>query len=161
MLALSGFIAVYAAPILKYPANPPSIGNPDTIVLRTQLYFGMIVLSVAGMVGAVWLAKRLWRQYGAWNASIIAGAALLVLLTVVKYLLPDINEVPDGFSATVLWQFRIAAWGIQAVLWAGIGLGFGLAAEQVLMEGDALAFRAQQPRHLGFLVQMQRGQRRT
>ena len=40
LIALSGFIAVYAVPILKYPANPPSIGNPDTIGLRTAIYFG-------------------------------------------------------------------------------------------------------------------------
>ena len=52
LLALSGFIAVYAVPILKYPANPPSIGNPDTIGLRTAIYFGMILLSFASMVAA-------------------------------------------------------------------------------------------------------------
>ena len=46
LLALSGFLAVYAVPILKYPANPPSIGNPDTIGLRTAIYFGMILLSL-------------------------------------------------------------------------------------------------------------------
>ena len=50
LLALSGFLAVYAVPILKYPANPPSIGNPDTIGLRTAIYFGMILLSLGSMI---------------------------------------------------------------------------------------------------------------
>ena len=40
LIALSGFIAIYAVPILRYPANPPSIGNPDTIGMRTAIYFG-------------------------------------------------------------------------------------------------------------------------
>ena len=132
MVALLGFVAVILVPGLKYPANPPSIGDPGTIVLRTQLYFGMIVLSVAGMVAAVWLAKRLRAQTGGWNAAIVAGAALLAGLTVVTSLMPGINEVPDGFSASVLWRFRMAAWGLQAILWAGIGLGFGAVAERYL-----------------------------
>jgi hypothetical protein len=38
LLAMNGFIAMYLVPNLKYPANPPSVGNPDTIVLRTQLF---------------------------------------------------------------------------------------------------------------------------
>ena len=132
VLALLGFIAVILVPGLKNPAGPPSVGDAATIVLRTQVYFGMIVLSLAGMTGAVWLARRLWVRFGGWNASIIAGAALLVGLGLVASVMPDINEVPEGFPAVVLWQFRIAAWGIQAVLWAGIGLGFGAMAERYL-----------------------------
>src|SRR3984957_7962815 len=42
LLALIGFVAIYLVPDLKYPANPPSVGNPDTIGTRTALYFGMI-----------------------------------------------------------------------------------------------------------------------
>jgi len=132
VLAVLGFIAVILVPGLKYPASPPSVGDAATIVLRTQVYFGMIVLSIAGMTGAVWLARRLWARFGGWNASIIAGAALLVGLGLVTSAMPQINEVPAGFPAVVLWQFRIAAWGIQAVLWAGIGLGFGAMAERYL-----------------------------
>jgi Probable cobalt transporter subunit (CbtA) len=35
LLAASGFIAVYVVPNLKYPANPPAVGDPDTIGQRT------------------------------------------------------------------------------------------------------------------------------
>ena len=37
LLAASGFIAVYVVPSLKYPANPPSVGAPETIGQRTAL----------------------------------------------------------------------------------------------------------------------------
>jgi hypothetical protein len=58
LLAATGFIAIYLIPNLKYPANPPSVGNPETIGIRTALYFIMIAFSVAAMVAAIAL-KRL------------------------------------------------------------------------------------------------------
>ncbi len=66
LLALTGIVAVYIVPNLKYPANPPSVGHPDTIGIRTQLYFTMMALSIAAMVGAAVLRKRLVRKYGVW-----------------------------------------------------------------------------------------------
>jgi hypothetical protein len=130
--ALLGFLAVIVVPGIKYPANPPAVGNPETIGYRTELFFIMIVVSVAAMVLAVALARRLWAQHGGWNASIIAALAFVVVVAIVKYALPDINEVPEQFSAVVLWQFRVASLGIQAIVWAVLGLGFGAAAEHVL-----------------------------
>jgi len=132
-LALCGFIAIVLVPAIKYPPNPPSIGNPETIGIRTALYFVMIVFSVAGLVGAIALARRLRRLYGGWNAAIIAGAAFIIAMAIVQYGLPTINEVPEQFSAVVLWQFRAASLGIQIVLWTTIGLLFGYLAERELV----------------------------
>ena len=42
---------------------------------RTELFFITIVLSLAAMVLAVGLARRLWNRLGAWNAVIVAGLA--------------------------------------------------------------------------------------
>ena len=36
VLAVVGLIAVYIVPNLKYPANPPSVGDPVTIGMRTR-----------------------------------------------------------------------------------------------------------------------------
>lgn len=135
LIAVLGFLAVIVIPGLKYPANPPAVGNPETIGYRTELFFIMIVISIAAMVAAVGLAQRLWHQLGAWNASIVAGIAFLIVFALVKAALPDINEVPEDFSATVLWQFRVASMGIQLILWTVIGLGFGAVAERQLSSG--------------------------
>jgi len=56
---LGGFVAIALVPDLKYPANPPSVGNPETIGIRTELFFVMLVISVAALVLAVALARRL------------------------------------------------------------------------------------------------------
>jgi len=133
ILAVLGFIAVIAVPMIKYPANPPAVGNPETIGMRTELFFVMIVASILSMIVSVTVARRLIATRGTWNASIIGGVVFIVLFAVVKYLLPDINEVPENFSAVVLWGFRTASLGIQVTLWAVIGLGFGWLVESELV----------------------------
>lgn len=130
LLAAAAFVAVYVVPFAKYPANPPSVGNPDTIGFRTALYFGMIVISIVAMVAAVNLGRALLRRWGAWNAAIAGAAAFLVLVVIACYLMPTINEVPDGFPATLLWQFRTVAFALQLVLWTSLGLSFGWLTER-------------------------------
>jgi predicted cobalt transporter CbtA len=132
VLAFSGFISVYAVPILKYPANPPSVGNPDTIGVRTAIYFGMILLSFACMIAAWNVRGRLIDEVGAWNATLIGAAVYLVAVVLIALAMPPLNEVPEGFPAVVLWQFRMASLGAQAVMWTVIGLGLGAWVERDL-----------------------------
>ena len=75
LLAGASFVAIYLVPFLKYPANPPSVGNPDTIRYRTALYFGMIVISIVAMVAAVNLGASLDPPLGLWHAALAGGAA--------------------------------------------------------------------------------------
>jgi len=56
----------------------------------------------------------------------------VVIMAVAGYLFPTINEVPETFSAVLLWKFRVASLGIQLVLWTTVGLAFGWVAERVL-----------------------------
>ncbi|MFI7499804.1 CbtA family protein [Streptomyces sp. NPDC049687] len=132
LTALAGFLLVYLVPILKYPANPPAVGDPDTIDKRTALFVLMIVLSVLLGTAAVLLGRRLAPARGNWNASITASAAFLAAVGVAMTVLPDGDNVPKGFPAADLWEFRLASIGIQAVLWAAFGLLFGYLAERVL-----------------------------
>lgn len=131
-LAILGFIAVVIVPDLKYPPNPPAVGNPDTIAQRTELFFAMLAISVAAMAGAVLMARRLAGSLGLWNAAIAAGIAYVVAIALVQSAMPVIYEAPETFSADLLWRFRVASIGMQAVLWAVIGLGFGMLAERAL-----------------------------
>ena len=125
LLALIGFVAIYLVPNLKYPANPPSVGNPDTIGTRTALYFGMIGISLIAIVGAVNFRRTLTARYGAWNATLVVAGYYLIVMVVAALLLPTVNEVPDEFPAVVLWKFRVASLGSQVILWATLGLLFG------------------------------------
>lgn len=133
LLAAAGLITVYVVPFLKYPANPPSVGDPGTIGKRTTLYFLMMVLSVLLAVATVILGKRLAPRLDNWNATLAAGAFFLLTVGLAYAFLPAVNEVPKDFSATLLWQFRLAALAIQLTLWTSFGLLFGVLAERVLV----------------------------
>jgi predicted cobalt transporter CbtA len=125
LLAAAGFVAIYLIPNLKYPANPASVGEPGTIGTRTALYFSMIAISIAAMIGAAALKGRLVPRYGDWNANLTAAACYLVVVVIAGLLLPVVNEVPAEFPAVVLWKFRIASMGSQLIMWATLGLLFG------------------------------------
>ncbi|MFJ9952413.1 CbtA family protein [Kitasatospora sp. NPDC091207] len=139
VLSLGALVTVYLVPFVKYPANPPSVGDPDTIGKRTLLYFLMLLLAVLLAVAAVIAGKRLAPRLGNWYASVAAGAGFVLAVGLAYALLPTIDEVPEEFPATLLWQFRLAALAIQVVLWSSFGLVFGELAERVLKPRPATA----------------------
>jgi hypothetical protein len=130
ILAAAGFVSIILVPQLKYPASPPSIGNPDTIGMRTELYFGIIVVSVIALIAAINLGRGLYGRLGGWNASLIGTGAYAAIVAIAFYVLPPVNEVPADFSAVVLWNFRLSSLGMQIVLWTTLGVVFGLLAER-------------------------------
>jgi hypothetical protein len=125
LIAFLGLASVYVVPMLKYPANPPSVGEPDTIKYRTGLYFLMMAISIAATLGALRVRKSLVPRYGSWNGSLIALGVYLIVIAAAFVALPGINEVPANFPAVTLWNFRIASLGIQTVLWGSLGVLFG------------------------------------
>lgn len=135
LLAATGFVAIYLVPNLKYPANPPPVGDPETIGIRTALYFIMIAISLAAMVGSLSLKRLFVPRFGEWNAVLIVAAAYVVIVAFAGLLLPSVNEVPDQFPAVVLWKFRIASVGAQFITWATLGLLFGGLSQRSLTDG--------------------------
>lgn len=129
LLGLGGFVSIYLVPNVKYPANPPSVGEPETIRIRTALYFTMILISLLATIAALALRRRLLPRRGAWNATLAGVGAYLLVIVLAVIALPGVTEVPEQFPAVVLWQFRIASMGAQALLWGTLGLGFGAVVE--------------------------------
>jgi len=125
MLATTGFVAIYLVPTLKYPASPPAVGEPETIGIRTALYFSMIAISLAGMITSVSMKRSFVPRFGESNASLLAAACYLMVVGIAAFYLPAVDEVPDQFPAVVLWNFRIASAGAQLIMWTTLGLLFG------------------------------------
>lgn len=125
VLAAAGLVVLIVVPQLKYPANPPSIGNPETIGPRTALYFGMIAMSVIAALAGLAAGRQASPRLGQWNAALLGAAIYIVIVSVVMLVLPPVNEVPAAFSATTLWRFRVASLGVNTVVWTVLGLAFG------------------------------------
>ncbi|MER6530150.1 CbtA family protein [Streptomyces sp. NPDC001508] len=140
-LLLSGgaLLAVYVVPFLKYPANPPSVGDSDTLGRRTALYFLMMLLSVLLAIAATILGRRLASRLGPWHATVVAVTAFVVVIGLAYAFLPVVDEVPAGFPASLLWRFRLSTLAVQAVLWGGFGLLFAESAERLLHPEPATA----------------------
>ncbi|KAA9154687.1 CbtA family protein [Amycolatopsis acidicola] len=144
LVAGAGFAGVYLVPFLKYPANPPGIGGSDTIGERGSMYLVMVLASIVVLGLALWLGRRLRARLGNWNATLVAGAAFLVVIGIVMAVLPTIAETPGamtndagvivfpGYPADVLFKFRLYSVGAQIVLWGALGLAFGPLAERLL-----------------------------
>jgi predicted cobalt transporter CbtA len=130
VLAVLGFIAIVLVPTLKYPANPPSVGNPETIGVRTAAFFLLIAFSVAAMVLALQVRRRVSTRLGGWNSTLLAAVLFVFVMAIVSPFFPVIDEIPAGFPVTLMWRFRVAALGIQAVMWATLGLLFGWLTER-------------------------------
>jgi len=139
LLAAAGLLALVLVPELKYPANPPAIGAAETIGARTALYFGMLAISLLAMILAVTLAPVLSAKFGPWNGALISAAVFVLMAAISGAALPPVDEVPAGFPASVLWNFRVASLGVRAIFWCALGLSFGAMAEKWLMRGPKKA----------------------
>lgn len=145
LLALAAFASITLVPFTKYPANPPTVGSPETIDRRIALFFAMIAITVLALIAAVRARRQLRGRLGSWNAAIAAGALFVAVVAVAELILPAVHETPAGFPADVLYRFRLASLGINATLWLGLGLGFGAAAERLLEPAAARRAAAARP----------------
>jgi len=95
----------------------------------------MLLASVGLVIAAHWLARRMRERFGTFNARLLAAGAYGAGVIAGMLLLPDVVEVPAGFPADDLYEFRLVSLGTQAVLWTGLGLVFGALAGRLLGEG--------------------------
>ncbi|HEV7758834.1 MAG TPA: CbtA family protein, partial [Acidimicrobiales bacterium] len=81
-VALAVFVAVVLIPGLKYPPNPPTVGNPDTIGERTRLFLSLMGASVV-FVFAAWFLWEYVTQRGLDGAPrfMIVGTAFATVVT--------------------------------------------------------------------------------
>ncbi len=140
VLAAGAYLTIVFVPFTKYPANPPAIGNPDTLGHRTVAYFLMIAICVFGAIAAARIRRQLLARLGAWNATLVAVAGFVIVVGVAELILPAFHETPAGFPADVLYRFRLASLGVSLTLWTTIGLGFGAVAQRLLIPRTDHAF---------------------
>jgi hypothetical protein len=144
LVAAGMLISLWIVPALKYPPNPPATSDDATIFQRSLLYLLMVGLSAILMVAAVYLGRQLAPKLGAWNATLVGGAAYLVAVFVVMLILPTISETPGpivdsagvivfpGFPAIDMYEFRLYTFTTQLIIWATIGLVFAALISKML-----------------------------
>ena len=99
-------------PFLKYPANPPGVGEPESIGYRQTLYVGFIALAVLGLA----LATALRRRTGGW----LAPAAFYVAWALGIYFLMPSNPDPVELSQTIVRPFRALSLTGLVIFWSAL-----------------------------------------
>ncbi|GAA1204829.1 CbtA family protein [Prauserella alba] len=132
LLAAGGFAVAVLVPFLKYPANPPAVGQAGTIEDRTALYFGFLALSVVTAMVAVAAGRAVADRIGAAGGGLLGVGTYVTVMAVAGALLPAVDEVPGDFPGSLLWDFRLASLGTQVVLWCVLGLVFAVLTEKAL-----------------------------
>lgn len=135
--------AITVSPWLKYPPNPPAVGDPGTLAERQTLYAAIIVLTLVVLIIAAQYSSRL--RAAGWvddQRLVLVVAAVVIPMGIIYASMPP---PPDEIAvpATLLWRFRLASLAGNLLLWAVLALGFGAlaaAAERRVRPG-ALADR--------------------
>jgi len=119
---LSGLMwfTLYLIPFLKYPANPPTVGEADTVVLRMILYVSFIIISGIGVIVFYKLLTKLNKNKKYF--ALIGYAGLMVIAFTV---MPD---NPDEITApmNLVNEFRfVSVLGVSS-FWGSVGIILGL-----------------------------------
>jgi hypothetical protein len=141
-LAGAAVLGAVLVPFLKYPANPPAVGDPSTINQRTISYLAMVVIGLVAVWAAVVAHRAVRDTAPEWAHWAAAAAAFVAVVTVGYVALPRVDEVADTFPASLLWNFRIVSLGTLLILWSTLGLAF---AALVTGLGDRPATTPAQP----------------
>jgi len=116
-LALIMWSVLYAIPFAKYPANPPTVGDPETIVLRQTLYTIFVAVSGFGALGFYQVYKRVNKK-----ALAFAGYAGLMISAVI--LVPQ-NPDPVEIDSGLLAGFRAVSMIGVSAFWVSVALILG------------------------------------
>ena len=120
-LVLAGimWLTIYFIPFLKYPANPPTVGDSETVVLRGILYLSFIAMSGLTAVGFYKLSKIFEGR-----RKIISLIGYASLISIIFFIMPD---NPDEVTAplNLVEGFRIMSVLGVSTFWIAIGLILG------------------------------------
>ena len=121
-LAATMWFVLYLIPFLKYPANPPTVGDGESLALRTVLYLSFVALSGVGALGFYKLLTKLKNK-----KKFVAVAGYVIFINVIFLLMPENpDKVPAAVPMTLLHEFRLMSVLGVSSFWISIGVIFGL-----------------------------------
>ena len=124
-LILAGimFFVIFLIPALKYPANPPAVGDPETIEYRESLYIDMLVISGFTALGVAILYRSLG-QTRRESRKFIVPAIYAVIIAIAFAILPA-NPDMITISSDLLMNFRIVTTITMGIYWGALGILLG------------------------------------
>ena len=117
VLSIIMWATIYIIPFIKYPANPPTVGDPETIMLRQTLYLSFIAISGLSAVGFYQIYKRIDKKF----LAFVGYAAFISAVFVIMPANPDQISAPED----LVNGFRVTSAIAVSVFWFAVSLILG------------------------------------
>lgn len=119
-LILAGIMwaVLYFIPFLKYPANPPTVGEPDTIALRASTYALFVALSGFAAIGFAILYKKMK------DKKFLAFVGYAGFMGIIFVIMPQ-NPDPIKTPVELVNGFRAISAGTMTAYWIVNGIILG------------------------------------
>ena len=114
------WLTIYIIPFLKYPANPPTVGDGETVMLRAILYVSFIVLSGISVVIFYKISGKFQN-----NKKYFGLIGYVIFISILFFIMP---ENPDEITApmNLVNEFRLMSVLGVSSFWISVGLILGL-----------------------------------
>ena len=122
ILAAIMCLSLYVVPFIKYPANPPAVGDPETIGLRDSLYTSYQLASGLIALGVSIIMYKLQR------ISYIKYVIPVIYLGLVASIYAIFPANPDEITAPMdlVNAFRAVTFGTMVMFYLVLGIIFGI-----------------------------------
>ena len=119
------WFVLFLIPALKYPANPPAVGDPETIYYRESLFIAFLAISGFSTLGLAFVYRKLGSVASNKNKKIIMIPLVYAAIMIVAFLILPPN--PDEITAPMdlVQGFRFASAFTMSIFWGLLGLIFG------------------------------------
>ena len=120
-LILAGvmWFVLFLVPALKYPANPPAVGDPETIYYRQSLYIAYLAISGFSALGLAYLYRKLGD--GKAKKVVIPTIYAAIMISAFVNMPPNPDQITAPMDLVI--GFRLVSaftislfWGIMAVV---------------------------------------------
>src|SRR5581483_78256 len=114
------WFVLFFAPALKYPGNPPGVGNPGTVYYRESIYVGFLLVSGVSTLGLALMYRRIKTPL---NKVVIPIMYTAIMVTAYMAFPPN----PDPITAPMdlVIGFRLAGGFTMSIMWGLIGIALG------------------------------------
>jgi predicted cobalt transporter CbtA len=115
------WLVLFMVPALKYPANPPAVGNPDTLYYRQSLYIAYLAITGLTALGAAFLYRKLGNK----QVKKVLIPAIYAGIIIAAYFIMPAN--PDAITAPMdlVVGFRTASGFTMSIFWLLLGVLLG------------------------------------
>jgi predicted cobalt transporter CbtA len=129
VLAAIIWLVIILVPAIKYPANPPTVGDPDTINYREYLFISFILISGFTALGLSVLYTKIKKSKASVKFLTVSIIYAVVMVGAFLFVPPNPDEITA--SMDLVNGFRITSMFTMTVFWIILGILFGVLWEKL------------------------------